>query len=69
MTPNKELIYQKALEEITLGKGAFSPDQLKHAHNTIEEAREIARSALLLQFDESWGEDYKESDDPFGDLT
>lgn len=35
-----------ALEEIAKGEGAYSRDPLKHAENTIESMKEIARSAI-----------------------
>ena len=38
--------YREALEEISLGKGAFSQDQLTHATNTIEDMKALAQAAL-----------------------
>ena len=35
-----------ALEEIEMGEGPFARDQLKHAENTIESMKQIARAAL-----------------------
>jgi hypothetical protein len=35
-----------ALEEISEGKGRFSHDPFKHACNTIEDMKEIAKTAL-----------------------
>lgn len=40
----KEL--KRALDEISKGKGAFSLDPLKHAQNTIENMKFLARHAL-----------------------
>ena len=36
----------EALEEIEKGEGPFARDQLKHAENTIESMKQIARAAL-----------------------
>jgi hypothetical protein len=41
---NEELI--NALQEIAKGEGAFNRDPLKHAENTIENMKTIARKAL-----------------------
>jgi hypothetical protein len=41
---NKRL--RAALEEISLGKGAFNMDLLKHASNCIEDMKAIAQAAL-----------------------
>ena len=35
-----------SLEEITLGRGRFDRDQLKHASNAIEDMKDIALAAL-----------------------
>lgn len=38
--------YQTALEEISLGKGAFSRDPFEHCKNTVADMKRIAQTAL-----------------------
>lgn len=41
------LIMKLALEEVVEGKGAYDPDRLNHACNTIRDMQEVAQNALL----------------------
>ena len=42
----KETDLLEALKEITKREGAYDPDQLKHASNTIDNMRQIALNAI-----------------------
>ncbi len=44
LNENKHM--RQALEEIAIGQGPFSIDQLKHASNTIEAMKDLAKAAL-----------------------
>lgn len=38
--------YEKALREISEGKGRYSQDQFEHCRNTVEDMKELAKAAL-----------------------
>ena len=44
----EEMTVRELLEEIAKGAGAFNRDPLTHAHNCIEDMKELAKQALLV---------------------
>ena len=44
----ENMVVKKALQEISIGSGAFSRDPLEHAENCIDNMKEIAAEALRV---------------------